>query len=76
MATAKKAPAKRRAPKQSDDPAVQERQELVDKTLDQAENGTGLERNKGYAGTRSGSEPGNRNLDPGQATDQQIKDMS
>ncbi len=78
MATKAKTPAKRRETAKSKDPEVAQRQADAERTLDQAENGTGLERDKGYAGARTAQngDGGNRSLDPGQATPEQIKDLS
>lgn len=57
----------------TDDEAVKQRQADAERTLKEAEEGTGTKTEKGYAGSGDYGGGGNRNLDPGQASREQMQ---
>jgi hypothetical protein len=55
----------------SDDPGVAQRQKDAERTIREAEEGTGTRAEKGYAGSGDNANTENRNLDPDQSTKDQ-----
>ena len=62
-------------PKKSDDPAVAQRQQDAERTIKEAEEGTGSRKEKGYAGSGDHFTETGTPADPGQASAEQVQNQ-